>query len=158
MKKAPFYRIVAADSRSPRDGRFIEILGRYNPRTNPSTIEMDVEKVKGWIAKGAQPSEVVQKLLAIAENPQVEAPAAPARPSKKAAAKAAVATEKAAEPAAPAAAAEAAEAAAPEEPAAEDAPVEEEPAAEDTPVEEEPAAEDASDKADAEPASDDESA
>ena len=62
-KKNPVYRIVAADSRSPRDGKFIEIVGRYNPQTDPSTIELDEEKIKGWIAKGAQPSSTVQKLL-----------------------------------------------------------------------------------------------
>jgi small subunit ribosomal protein S16 len=62
-KKNPVYRIVAADSRSPRDGKFIEIVGRYNPQTDPSTIELDEEKIKGWIAKGAQPSTTVQRLL-----------------------------------------------------------------------------------------------
>ena len=62
-KKNPIYRVVAADSRSPRDGRFIEIVGRYNPQTDPSTIELDEDKVKDWLAKGAQPSEAVQKLL-----------------------------------------------------------------------------------------------
>src|SRR5438477_13187183 len=62
-KKNPVYRVVAADSRSPRDGKFIEIVGRYNPQTDPSTIELDEEKIKGWIAKGAQPSSTVQKLL-----------------------------------------------------------------------------------------------
>jgi small subunit ribosomal protein S16 len=62
-KKNPVYRIVAADSRSPRDGKFIEIIGRYNPQTDPSTIELDEEKVRGWLEKGAQPSETVQRLL-----------------------------------------------------------------------------------------------
>ena len=62
-KKNPVYRVVAADSRSPRDGRFIEIIGRYNPQTDPSTIELDEEKVKDWLGKGAQPSGAVQKLL-----------------------------------------------------------------------------------------------
>ena len=55
-KKNPVYRIVAADSRSPRDGKFIEIVGRYNPQTDPSTIEFDEAKVKDWLSKGAQPS------------------------------------------------------------------------------------------------------
>ena len=64
-KKNPVYRIVAADSRSPRDGKFIEIVGRYNPQTDPSTIELDEEKIRGWIAKGAQPSATVQKLLKV---------------------------------------------------------------------------------------------
>ena len=62
-KKNPVYRIVVADSRSPRDGKFIEIVGRYNPQTDPSTIELDEAKVQDWIAKGAQPSDSVQKLL-----------------------------------------------------------------------------------------------
>ncbi len=62
-KKNPVYRIVAADSRSPRDGKFLEILGRYNPQTDPSTIEFDEERVRDWISKGAQPSNTVQKLL-----------------------------------------------------------------------------------------------
>jgi small subunit ribosomal protein S16 len=62
-KKNPVYRVVVADSRSPRDGKFIEILGRYNPQTDPSTIELDEAKIKDWISKGAQPSSSVQKLL-----------------------------------------------------------------------------------------------
>jgi len=65
-KKNPIYRVVVADSRSPRDGRFIEIIGRYNPQTNPSTIELDETKVKEWLAKGAQPSDPVAKLIKIA--------------------------------------------------------------------------------------------
>ena len=62
-KKNPIYRVVVADQRSPRDGRFIEIVGRYNPQTDPSTIELDEARVRNWIAKGAQPSDSVQKLL-----------------------------------------------------------------------------------------------
>jgi small subunit ribosomal protein S16 len=62
-KKNPVYRVVVADSRSPRDGKFIEILGRYNPQTDPSTIELDEAKVQDWISKGAQPSSSVQRLL-----------------------------------------------------------------------------------------------
>ena len=62
-KKNPIYRIVAADSRAPRDGKFLEIVGRYNPQTDPSTIEVDEEKVKAWLDKGAQPSESVARLL-----------------------------------------------------------------------------------------------
>jgi small subunit ribosomal protein S16 len=62
-KKNPVYRIVAADSRSPRDGKFLEIVGRYNPQTDPSTIEINEERVKDWLSKGAQPSETVQRLL-----------------------------------------------------------------------------------------------
>ena len=62
-KKSPMYRIVVADSKSPRDGKFIEIIGRYNPQTDPSTIELDEAKVKDWIGKGAQPSDAVSKLI-----------------------------------------------------------------------------------------------
>ena len=62
-KKNPIYRVVVADARSPRDGRFIEIIGRYNPQTDPSTIELDEDKVKDWLGKGAQPSEAVSKLI-----------------------------------------------------------------------------------------------
>ena len=62
-RKQPVYRVVVADSRSPRDGRFIEIIGRYNPQTDPSTIELDEAKVKDWLAKGAQPSEPVARLI-----------------------------------------------------------------------------------------------
>ena len=62
-KKNPVYRIVVADSRSPRDGKFIEIVGRYNPQTDPSTIEFDEAKIRDWIAKGAQPTDSVQRLL-----------------------------------------------------------------------------------------------
>ncbi len=63
--KRPFYRIVVADSRSPRDGRFIETLGQYNPRTEPSLIEIDEEKALEWLRKGAQPSRPVLKLLKV---------------------------------------------------------------------------------------------
>lgn len=62
-KRNPIYRVVVADSRSPRDGRFIEIVGRYNPQTDPSTIELDREKIAGWLAKGAQPTEPVARLI-----------------------------------------------------------------------------------------------
>jgi len=62
-KKNPIYRVVAADSRSPRDGKFIEIVGRYNPQTEPSLIELDEAKVKDWLSKGAQPTESVARLL-----------------------------------------------------------------------------------------------
>jgi small subunit ribosomal protein S16 len=62
-KKNPIYRVVVADSRSPRDGRFIEIVGRYNPQTEPSTIDLDEAKIKDWISKGAQPTEPVARLI-----------------------------------------------------------------------------------------------
>lgn len=64
-KKQPTYRVVAADARSPRDGRFIEIVGTYNPRTDPSQIKIDNVKAVSWLRKGAQPSERVRKLLEI---------------------------------------------------------------------------------------------
>jgi small subunit ribosomal protein S16 len=63
-KKQPTYRFVVADDRSPRDGRFIEILGHYNPRTEPKTVVVDQEKAKQWLAKGAQPSDPVRRLFA----------------------------------------------------------------------------------------------
>ena len=62
-KKSPFYRIVVADSRYPRDGRFIEEIGTYNPLTNPSTVNVDADAVKTWIAKRAQPTVTVKALL-----------------------------------------------------------------------------------------------
>ncbi len=64
-KKQPTYRVVAADARSPRDGRFIEILGHYDPRTEPSTISIDNEKAVAWLRKGAQPTAACVKLLEI---------------------------------------------------------------------------------------------
>lgn len=64
-KAAPFYRVVVADSRSPRDGKFIDRVGTYNPRTQPSEIKIDNEKAKEWIGKGAQPTDQVRKLLQI---------------------------------------------------------------------------------------------
>ena len=62
-KKNPIYRVVVADARSPRDGRFIEIVGRYNPQTDPSTISLDAEKIRQWIDNGAQPSDSVKRLM-----------------------------------------------------------------------------------------------
>lgn len=62
-KKNPFYRVVVADSRYPRDGRFIEEIGTYNPTTSPSQVNIDADKVKEWIAKGAQPTDTVKALL-----------------------------------------------------------------------------------------------
>ena len=66
QKKAPFYRIIVADSKSPRDGRFIEEIGTYNPNTDPSTFNVNEEAAKKWLANGAQPTETVAKLLKIA--------------------------------------------------------------------------------------------
>ena len=65
-KKEPYYRIVVADSRSPRDGRFIAEIGTYNPNTDPSTFKVDEEEAKKWISNGAQPTEVVSKLFKVA--------------------------------------------------------------------------------------------
>lgn len=62
-KKAPFYRIVAADSRSPRDGRFIEQLGTYDPKTNPATVVLKEEEILRWLGNGAQPTDTVRSLL-----------------------------------------------------------------------------------------------
>ncbi len=63
-KKRPFYRIVVADSRAPRDGRFIETLGTYNPLTDPSQLRLNAERVQLWLSRGAQPSASVESLLA----------------------------------------------------------------------------------------------
>ena len=62
-KKAPFYRIVVADSRFPRDGRFIEVLGNYDPSQNPAVVNVDEEKVLDWMGKGAQPTDTVKNLF-----------------------------------------------------------------------------------------------
>ena len=62
-KKSPFYRVVVADSRYPRDGRFIEEIGYYNPQTDPVEVKIDADKAKKWIANGAQPTETVKALL-----------------------------------------------------------------------------------------------
>ncbi len=62
-KKAPFYRIVVADSRYPRDGRFIEEIGTYNPVANPAELKVDVDRAQAWIKTGAQPTETVRNLL-----------------------------------------------------------------------------------------------
>ncbi|MGA2208517.1 MAG: 30S ribosomal protein S16 [Acidimicrobiales bacterium] len=103
-KKQPTYRIVAADSRSPRDGRFIEIVGTYAPRSDPSEITVKSDKALEWLSKGAQPTETVRKLLEISgvwgefqatrtvkpakdrTRPARKRPAASAAPKKKAAA------------------------------------------------------------------------
>ena len=66
QKKAPFYRIIVADSRSPRDGRFIDEIGTYDPSTEPSAFKVDEEAAKKWLANGAQPTEVVSKLFKVA--------------------------------------------------------------------------------------------
>lgn len=164
-KKRPYYRIVAADSRAPRDGRFIDIVGRYNPmlpKDSEDRVQLDVEKCKEWLGKGAQPTERVARFLGAAglwewkagNNPQKGKPGqkavereeerkekAEARAeAEKEAKEAAAEAKKAAEAAAKEAEATAKEAPAEEAPA-EEAPVAETPAAEDAPAEEAPKAE-----------------
>ena len=116
-KKAPFYRVVVADGRARRDGRFIEIVGRYNPRSEPSVVELDLEKVDAWLAKGAQPTEAAGKLIAIVRGEKT-VPVKVESVSKKATAKAAAEVEAAAKAVADA---EAAKVKAAEEKAAEKA-------------------------------------
>jgi small subunit ribosomal protein S16 len=77
-KKQPTYRVVAADSRSPRNGRFIEILGTYEPRAEPSVVKIDADKAVGWLRKGAQPTETVRKLLVISGAWEQYRPGSPA--------------------------------------------------------------------------------
>ena len=69
-KKNPIYRVVVADSRSPRDGKFIEIVGRYNPQHDPSLIEFDEDRVREWLGKGAQHSDAVARLLKAKDLPR----------------------------------------------------------------------------------------
>jgi small subunit ribosomal protein S16 len=141
-KKQPTYRVVVADARAPRDGAYVEIIGHYNPRTEPNTFVIDEDKARDWIRKGAQPTDRMHKLLAtvgLMEAPVFAAPKAKAQPqaARLAAAAPAPAT------AAPAPAALPAEAEA-EEPAAEapaEEPVAEAETAEDAPAEEEKAEE-----------------
>ncbi len=64
-KKDPIWRVVVADQRSPRDGRVIETIGHYNPQTEPSTIVLDEDRARSWLARGAQPSDTVRKLLSV---------------------------------------------------------------------------------------------
>ena len=91
-KKRPFYRVVVADGRMPRDGRYIELVGRYNPVSNPKVIDLDLEKIDAWIAKGAQPTNAVSHLIDIARS-DAPAPEKKQKLSKKAAAKAAAGSE-----------------------------------------------------------------
>ena len=72
-KKNPIWRVVVADRRSPRDGRFIETIGHYNPQTQPSTIVIDHERLDHWIALGAEPTNTVKKLMRAKDNPQAAA-------------------------------------------------------------------------------------
>lgn len=77
QKKRPFYRIVAADARAPRDGRFLEKLGTYNPNTNPSTVDIKQDRVDYWLGVGAQPTETVARLLKTGTKDATEAESAP---------------------------------------------------------------------------------
>ncbi|HEY8740113.1 MAG TPA: 30S ribosomal protein S16, partial [Candidatus Dormibacteraeota bacterium] len=92
-KKKPFYRLVVADARSPRDGRFIEAVGTYDPLSNPAMVKIDAERIKDWISKGARPTDVARQLL-VAEGvlertgPVYDSSEAKPKPSKKAKAKA----------------------------------------------------------------------
>ena len=94
-KKHPFYRVVVADSRMPRDGRYIELVGRYNPMSSPKLIDIDLERVDEWIAKGAQPTNSAAKLIEVARA-GAPAPEKKAKKSKKQVAKDAAAAEAAA--------------------------------------------------------------
>ena len=124
-KKQPTYRVVIADARAPRDGKYVEIVGTYNPRTEPDTFVIDEDKVRGWLAKGAQPTMRMHKLLA--RQGLMAAPTFPP-PKPKAAPPVAAAPPAAAAPATAVAEPEAdAEDAGEEEPAAEQ-PAAEEPA------------------------------
>ena len=94
-KKRPYYRVVVADARARRDGRYIEVVGKYNPVSSPKVIDLDLEKIDEWIEKGAQPTDSVAALIKVVRD---GAPVADkkAKLSKKAAAKAAKAAEEAA--------------------------------------------------------------
>lgn len=108
-KKRPFYRLVVADSRSPRDGRFIEEVGTYDPIANPARVQIDADRVRDWMSRGARPSDIARKLLEQQGVLQRTARSRPTAPSK---------TEAAAAPAAEAATATATAEA--EEPVAEE--------------------------------------
>jgi len=130
-KKQPTYRVVIADSRAPRDGKYVEIVGSYNPRTEPDTFVIDEDKVRDWLSKGAQPTMRMHKLLARQGLMAVPTfPPPKPKPAPQAAAPAAAAATAVAEPEA---STEEASSETAEEPAAEEAPTEE-------PAAEEPAA------------------
>ena len=142
-KKRPVYRVVVADSRSPRDGRFIEKVGLFNPllnKDNKDRVQLDQDNIKSWLSKGAKPTDKVAKILGAAglipmpaqgNNPKK------AQPKKKAQERLAAAQEASAAAEAPAEEAPAAEAPAEEAPASEEAPAAEAPASEEAPAEEE---------------------
>ena len=81
-KKQPYYRVVVADQRAPRDGDFVEVIGHYNPRTQPTTIELKEERVKHWLSVGAQPSETVHRVLHKAGLIETEPPKRTTKPSR----------------------------------------------------------------------------
>ena len=130
-KKQPAYRVVVADARAPRDGAYVEIVGHYNPRTEPTTFEIDADRVRDWLSKGAQPTLIVEKLLARQgmlparvwpeAKPKAEAPKAALRAAAAPAAPGAAAPVAVAEPEAAAEPVEAAMEAATAEEAAEEA-------------------------------------
>ncbi|HEY4844996.1 MAG TPA: 30S ribosomal protein S16 [Candidatus Dormibacteraeota bacterium] len=102
-KKHPFYRLVVADTRSPRDGKFIEILGTYDPMTEPVKLNLDEEKIKAWLQKGARPSDTARAfLIGRGILPKESAKKRPTKPSKAEAAAAAAASAATAEASAPA--------------------------------------------------------
>ena len=118
QKHQPSYRVVVADRNSPRDGRFVEILGHYNPRTEPTSFVVNEERVRHWLSHGAQPSETVHRLLHRNGLIEAEPPKRPTRPSR---AEREAAAAKAAEEAAAAEASAAAEAEAATEDAGDEA-------------------------------------
>jgi small subunit ribosomal protein S16 len=79
-KKNPIWRVVVSDQRSPRDGRFIETIGHYNPQTEPSTISIDEERLQHWVARGAQPTNTVKQLVRAQSKGATDAPTAVAEP------------------------------------------------------------------------------
>lgn len=81
-KKQASYRVVVADQRAPRDGDYVEVLGHYNPRTEPSTLEVDEDRVRHWLGEGAQPSDTLHRLFHDRGWTTVEPPKRPTRPSK----------------------------------------------------------------------------
>jgi small subunit ribosomal protein S16 len=105
--KRPAYRVIAIDQRRPRDGRALEILGYYDPLTEPATVHLETEKIKAWIGKGAPPSETVTKLMRLAEKPAADAEGT-AKPKRATRSSKPKASAKKAEPAAEAEPAEAA--------------------------------------------------
>jgi small subunit ribosomal protein S16 len=162
-KKRPYYRIVIADSRSPRDGRFIEKIGAYNPmlaKDDPNRVVLDIERAKHWLGRGATPSDRVARFLGQADvipmpaqrnNPEKAKPKTKAQERMKAAEEAAAAAAAAPPPEEPPAEEAPAEEAVAEEPPVEEAPAEETPA-EEAPAEEAPAEEAAAEEAPAEEA------